>query len=46
MVIYILTKFGDDWLIFVDARVLRSKLWMDGRTDGHRTDGRTPTDGE
>ena len=21
MVIYILTKFGDDWLIFVDARV-------------------------
>ena len=22
MVIYILTKFGADWLIFVDARVL------------------------
>ena len=30
VVIYILTKFGDDWLIFVDARVLTSKLWMDG----------------
>ena len=29
MVIYILTKFGDDWLIFVDARVLISKLWTD-----------------
>ena len=26
VVIYILTKFGDDWLIFVDARVLTSKL--------------------
>ena len=38
MVIYILTKFGADWLIFVDARVLTKKLWMDGRrTD---TDGR------
>ena len=37
MVIYILTKFGDDWLIFVDARVLISKLWTDvGWTDGHR----------
>ena len=35
VVIYILTKFGDDWLIFVDAIVLTSKLWMDGRqTDG------------
>ena len=32
MVIYILTKFGADWLIFVDARVLTRKLWMDGRT--------------
>ena len=32
VVIYILTKFGDDWFIFVDARVLRSKLWTDGRT--------------
>ena len=37
MVIYILTKFGADWLIFVDARVLTRKLWTDGRTD---TDGR------
>ena len=26
VVIYILTKFGDDWLIFVDARVSTSKL--------------------
>ena len=34
MVIYILTKFGADWLIFVDARVLTRKLW----TDGRRTD--------
>ena len=37
VVIYILTKFGDDRLIFVDARVLTSKLW---------TDGQTPTEGE
>ena len=37
VVIYILTKFGDDWLIFVDARVLTSKLWTDGQTDN---DGR------
>ena len=36
VVIYILTKFGDDWLIFVDARVLTSKLWTDGQTDGRR----------
>ena len=36
VVIYILTKFGDTWLIFVDARVLTSKLWMDGQTDGRR----------
>ena len=35
MVIYILTKFGADWLIFVDARVLTIKLWTDERT----TDG-------
>ena len=42
MVIYILTKFGDDWLIFVGARVLTSKLWTDGRT----TRRQTPTDGE
>ena len=27
VVIYILTKFGEDWL--VDARVLTSKLWTD-----------------
>ena len=32
MVIYILTKFGADWSIFVDAKVLTRKLW----TDGHR----------
>ena len=32
MVIYILTKFVDDWLIFVDARVLTSKLWTAGQT--------------
>ena len=36
MVIYILTKFGADWLIFVDATVLTIKLWTDGRTDKHR----------
>ena len=36
MVIYILTKFGADWLIFVDARVLTRQLWVDGWT---------PTDG-
>ena len=29
MVIYILTKFGADWLIFVDARLLTRKLWTD-----------------
>ena len=40
MVIYILTKFGDDGLILVDARVLTSELWTD-----RRTDGRTTTDG-
>ena len=37
MVIYNLTKFGADWLIFVDARVLTRKLWTDRRTDN---DGR------
>ena len=37
MVIYILTKFSDDWSIFVDARVLTRKLWTDGcRTDRHQ----------
>ena len=40
MVIYILTMFGADWLIFVDARVLR-KLW----TDVGWTDGPTDNDG-
>ena len=35
-VIYTLTKFGDDWLIFVDARVLTRKLW----TDRQMSDGR------
>ena len=41
VVIYILTKFGNDWLMFVDARVLTSKLWMDGWMDGQKdTDGR------
>ena len=42
MVIYILTKFGADWLIFVDARVLTRKLWTDGRKDG-RPDGQRRT---
>ena len=37
MVIYILTKFGADWFIFVDARVLTGKLWTDGRKEGRRT---------
>ena len=37
----ILTKFGADWLIFLDARVLTQKLWMDGRQKG----GWTGTDG-
>ena len=37
MVIYILTNFGADWLIFVDASVLTRKLWVDRQTD---TDGR------
>ena len=36
MVIYILTKFGADWLMFVDARVLTRKLWTDGRKEGQR----------
>ena len=34
VVIYILTKFGDDWLIFVDASV--NKQIVDGRTDTDR----------
>ena len=37
MGIYFVAKFGADWLIFVDARVLSRKLWTDARrTDGHR----------
>ena len=40
VVIYILTKFGDDWLIFVYASV--NKQIVDGRT----LDGRKTTDGE
>ena len=38
MVMYILTKFGADWLIFVDSRVLTRKLWTDGQTSDARTD--------
>ena len=37
MVIYTLTKLSAEWLIFVDARVLTRKLWMDRRQmDGHQ----------
>ena len=43
MVIYILTKFGADWLIFVDATVLTRKLWTDGRTSDGRMDGHRRT---
>ena len=39
LVIYTLTKFGADWLIFVDPRVLTRKLWIDD-------DGQTTTDVE
>ena len=38
MVIYILTKFGADCLIFVDARVLTRKLWNNGRTSDRWTE--------
>ena len=46
-----LTKFGADWLIFVDARVLTRKLWTDGWTDGqtksdHNSSLSTPCSGE
>ena len=41
VVIYILTKFGDDWLIFVDARVFKKQI-----VDGQMSDGWTTTDGE
>ena len=49
MVIYIVTKFGTDWLIFVDARVLTRKLWTDGhrRTmSDHNSSLSTPCSGE
>ena len=49
VVIYILTKFGDDWLIFVDARVLTSKLWTDGHRQtllDHNSSLSTPYSGE
>ena len=38
MVIYILTKFGADWLIFVDASVNKKIVegWTDRRLDGQR----------
>ena len=46
-VIYILTKFGADWLIFVDARVLTRKLWMDGQTVSDQNSSlSTPCSGE
>ena len=41
MVIYIVTIFRADWLIFVDVTVLTRKLWTDRRrtyTDGQGTD--------
>ena len=38
MVIYILTKFDDNWLIFVDATVLTSNLWTDVRMYVGQTD--------
>ena len=37
MVIYILNKFGADWLIFVDANV--DKKIVDRRTSDAQTDG-------
>ena len=46
MVLYILTKIGANWFIFIDARVLR-KLWTDvKRTDVGQTARRTPRDSE
>ena len=37
MGIYIVAKFGTDWSIFADARVLTRKLWTDERrTDNDR----------
>ena len=35
MVTYILTKFGADWLIFVDARVLTRQEGHDGPVSLH-----------
>ena len=48
MVIYIWTKFGADWLIFVDARVLTRKLWTDGSqtVSDHNSSLSTPCSGE
>ena len=48
VVLYILTKFGYDWLIFVDARMLTSKLWTDGRrtVSDHNSSLSTPCPGE
>ena len=43
MVTYILTKFGADSLIFVDASV--HKKIVDGQMDVGRTDGWTDNDG-
>ena len=40
MITYILTKFGAQWLIFVDTSVLTRKC---RRTDGHWTDGHRRT---
>ena len=42
MVMYTLTKFGADWLIFVDARMLTRKLWTDRWMHVGRTDRVTP----
>ena len=49
MVIYILTKFGADWLIFVDARMLTRKLWIDRHrqtVSDHNSSLSTPCSGE
>ena len=49
MVINILTKFGADWLIFVDVTVLTRKLWTDGHRQtlsDHNSSLSTPCSGE
>ena len=49
MVIYTLAKFGADWLIFVDARVLTRKLWTDRQrwtVSDHKSSLSTPCSGE